>query len=132
MTLRNFLWKEIQEDLPDDVTFQQHVIYGRLDDGRTLRRVFPRGAHELKDAIGRDSLHFVGFFGDSRPQHEIVKNQIWSLDDALVKDLSKHEQIIGYASMEVTRGGNWCNLVIVTSPDALARWQTSDNHGQAV
>jgi hypothetical protein len=77
----------------------------------------------------RNLIHVVGFFGQSRSQVDIELAQEFDL--TLMKEIPRHEGLISYSTM-LLKDGNYANLVLFTSENALIAWSRSEAHAKAV
>lgn len=130
--MASYITKEISTELSDDVMFTHNAIWDKVG-GRQLRRIYPRGACEvIRNTSSPTRLYFVGFFGDSAEYDDTIRTKLWSLDDALSSELKNQLHIIAYVSSEVVPNGNWCNLVVLTSPEGVEQWRNVASHEDAV
>lgn len=72
---------------------------------------------------------FVGFFGYRQPG--AVRQMLDPVDDELSKELIQNPYFLSYSSLEL-EDGNWCNLVLLRSPEGMDHWNSNLRHSYAV
>ncbi|XP_052093187.1 uncharacterized protein LOC127729400 [Mytilus californianus] len=110
-------------------------IYSKLVDGRSIRLVLPHGYHVLRSVSLESDINFVGFIGFNKPLEQVsetLRDKVWDIDGKLVEEFSNHEDIIAYVSAERSIGGEWGNLVLLKSFDAIEKWRDCPVHHTAV
>ncbi|KAL5012464.1 hypothetical protein ScPMuIL_011015 [Solemya velum] len=111
-------------------------VYETWTKNREVRTCFPHGHTELLEMLNPGAerrLWFVGFIGfkQQKLKSDIVQ-RIWKMDSALVSELRKHPYVVAYMSAERTAGGEWGNLVVMSSDQAVAQWESCQIHEKAV
>ena len=145
LRMRNFIVNDIKsandtasEEL-NGFLIKNHL----LEEGQQLRVTYPHGMGALvpylQDASGQGpqakDVWIVGFFGfkyhEDIMQANIVQ-EIWKVDDTLVKGMPAQPNLLCYVSMEKVAKGDWCNFVVLRSPDGVAQWKQAPGHEHAV
>ncbi|KAK6195211.1 hypothetical protein SNE40_000684 [Patella caerulea] len=73
--------------------------------------------------------------GFSRPQKETSEEftkKLWDFDRELIGELPRQKYIIAYVTGEREHGGNWGNLVLCNSPEAIEEWKAFHYHSRAI
>lgn len=83
----------------------------------------------LVELLSAEELTVVGFFGEQRPNldPELVR-LIESADLELIGQLDHSPGVLSYSSLRLETG-NWGNLVLFNSPEAVQHWGTGTRHG---
>jgi len=73
----------------------------------------------------------VGFCGHKR--HHLspgLLDEMSELDAKLVEDMRAQSHMLSYCSVERT-DGNWCNLVLIRTPQGIEQWRDGQRHAYA-
>ena len=130
--LKQFFFKEIQEDTVLNERDEYGSRFSHLPDGRDVRSVYPHGV--ISEQQLQCPLYFVGFIGYKRGPEEITDDlvqKIWDIDRGLVQQMGKHGDILAYITGD--RGdGDWGNLVVIRALNAIEEWRDSAMHLLAI
>jgi hypothetical protein len=95
--------------------------------GRTHRMAIYR----QQELVQRDMLTFVGFISRKRrPLSESIVDEIQDVDKRLLVELVDASGVLSYSSLEL-RNGDWCNLVVLSSPEAKLHIRSAPTHRYA-
>ncbi|MBK7862465.1 MAG: hypothetical protein IPJ65_28415 [Archangiaceae bacterium] len=95
-------------------------------DGRGHRIVIARHEPLLQPA----TFSFVGFFGLKSATAD--GDELNRVDLQLIDEFPQNPYLLTYSSLELTRGGQWGNLVLFARPDAVDAWREGPRHRRAV
>lgn len=136
LDLKSYLKEYIETNASKNVGDEINKgIHSKLVDGRSIRIVLPRGCDVLRRVSLENDLNFVGFIGFSKPADQVsetLRDKVWDIDGKLIEEFSNHEDIIAYLSAERTIGGEWGNLVLLQSFDAIEKWRDCPVHHTAI
>ncbi|MBC8161062.1 MAG: hypothetical protein H7Z42_07565 [Roseiflexaceae bacterium] len=122
--MRARLHRFIQTEPAVERTHAPHIVYIPEPDNRQHRVVALNSAALLSGVV----LTFVAFFGHKRTDSDAA--QLDALDHELIHECLKMPQLLSYSSLELS-DGSWANLVLLQSPDGIARWVESPRHAYA-
>ena len=134
LELKSYLKEYIETKVSvTDVAVLRKGELSNLSDGRCVRLVLPHGYCVLQDVSLDNGLYFVGFIG-SQNQHisENITDKVWKLDIKLIDAFADHSDILAYISAERQKGGDWGNLVLLKSIDAIEKWKNCEVHRTAI
>ncbi|XP_071153942.1 uncharacterized protein [Mytilus edulis] len=136
LDLKSYLKEYIETNASKNVGDEINKgIHSKLVDGRSIRIVLPRGCDVLRSVSLENDLNFVGFIGFNKPADQVsetLRDKVWDIDGKLIEEFSNHEDIIAYLSAERTIGGEWGNLVLLQSFDAIEKWRDCPVHHTAI
>lgn len=98
----------------------QHIHWVE-DEGRRHRMII----NNAPDLMNLSSFIWVGFFGQRRPNAD--PHPVEEMDRELVVDLYQHPGILAYTTV-AKADGDFGNLILFGSPDAVNHWATSPLH----
>ncbi|CAC5424139.1 unnamed protein product [Mytilus coruscus] len=130
--LKEYVETNVSKNVEDGIS---KGIYSKLVDGRGIRLVLPHGCDVLRSVSLENYINFVGFIGFNKPSEQVsetLRDKVWDIDGKLVEEFSNHEDIIAYVSAERSIGGEWGNLVLLKSFDAIEKWRDCPVHHTAV
>lgn len=111
-------------------------LYENWTKNRKVRTCFPHGHTGLTDLVQagiRGVMWFVGFIGFKQLHLKgDISQRIWEMDSALLSELREHPYVVAYMTAERTEGGEWGNLVVMSSDKAVAQWEGCQIHEHAV
>ena len=112
------------------------------DDGWQYICYLPNGTGPLRCMLDRKQepttppLYFVGFFGTKRNPSQgtgsVLATSVWSADRKLRERMRSHPSVVYYMTVQKEKDGNWCNLILSTSPTFLSEWASEKDHGAMV
>jgi len=107
-------------DAPIAQTPIQHIHW--VEDAGRRHRMIINNAPAL---LSLSSFIWVGFFGQRRPNAD--PHPVEEMDRELVVDLYQHPGILAYTTVAKV-DGDFGNLILFGSPDAVNHWATSPLH----
>ncbi|XP_070558701.1 uncharacterized protein [Ptychodera flava] len=113
-------------------------VFDKFPCGRKIRFVFPQSLEKtvarlvtkMQDKPGQQL--FVCFIGYAKPVSQQEVDSVWDNDSVLIESLRTHPDILCYSSAEREPGGDWGNLVVFDSEDALHHWKGLKPHRYSV
>lgn len=122
--MRTRLYEHVTQLTNDSADQRFSLVYLPEPDNRQHRVVLVNVAALLQS----NELTFVAFFGHKR--RDVDATMLDSLDHELIREFEAYPHLLSYSSLELS-DGSWANLVLMSSPEGIARWAESQRHAYA-
>jgi hypothetical protein len=80
------------------------------------------------ELLQEQELYFVYFNGIKKNLSLKQGQKLWQTDNNLINMFNNYPNILSYTSKQVQESGNWDNLVIFKSKEAIQQWRNSFKH----
>ena len=81
--------------------------------------------------LNQDALTVVGFCGHKRANlSPDLLDEMSEIDAKLVEEMRRQDHMLSYCSVE-REDGNWCNLVLIRTPQGIGQWREGQLHSHA-
>jgi hypothetical protein len=114
--------------LDSPVPVSQPLLYKLQERHERTHRI---AIYRQQELVQRNMLTFVGFISRKRrPLSESIADEIQDVDKRLLVELVDSSGVLSYSSLEL-RNGDWCNLVVLSSPEAKIHIRSAPTHRYA-
>ena len=115
-----------------------------FEDNRKFRRAYPHGKEMIREYLqevkekekndeGKQVAYFVGFFGKMKEfVSQDTEKQVWEIDNLMIQELANHPHMLFYGTCQLRPEGDYFNLVLFRSNEAVNQWRLAKGHDRAI